>query len=130
MDFALHQPWADAQRYNLSPLRGWLFSAAVPIFTRYANARSCTTSAAKQTFIDVLRNFKMRKREIHAVPRLRVGLPKVPRLKKCFALPSTSLRFPKRLRSDSAFSGRPTSFALFWLRLRGIAAARTDRLLS
>ena len=25
MDFALRQPWADAQGYNLSPLRGWLF---------------------------------------------------------------------------------------------------------
>ena len=33
MDFALHQPWADAQGYNLSPLRGWLFSAAMSIHT-------------------------------------------------------------------------------------------------
>ena len=58
MDFALHQPWADAQGYNLSPLRGWLFSVAMSRFTRYANTRSCTIYAVKQTSIDVLHNFK------------------------------------------------------------------------
>ena len=58
MDFALHQPRADAQGYNLSPLRGWLSSAAMSKFTRYANTRSCTISEVKQTSTDVLRNSK------------------------------------------------------------------------
>ena len=45
MDFALRQPWADAQGYNLSPLRGWLSSAAMSTFTRYANTRRVTKNS-------------------------------------------------------------------------------------
>ena len=58
MDFALRQPWADAQGYNLSPLRGWLFRC------RNVNIHSIDKHAfvlnlrRKKTSIHVLRNFK------------------------------------------------------------------------